>query len=517
MGKILVSKFNAFVDDFKTKHAKKLFTCFIATTICCLVAYAYAYFNCNLTHDCLNEFVASSLHKIRLGRFFIIPWLFIRGELALPWLIGIFTIIFLTCSVFLVSSIFNLESKVSIFLLSGFMSINIAVISTTGTYIHDLDIDMLALLFACIATYLWVRHDKIPYYIVSSIMVCFSLGLYQSYISVTITLIIFYSIISLLNKKSTKQVLIKGVWGLGILLVGCLLYYGLALGACAIGGTELESRVDVFAGGSSSIFKMLGNTYLNWGKFTFLHVPVWSRVVNIILISIAGLITIFTIVAVLLKKKYLSVGQKILIIILCILIPLGINTSYILSRGFSHDVMRYAFCLIYLLSMLCIKYQFEHKEIFNKVFSKACKGVGYTAISLVVIGNAITANTVTVKKDLDCQRTLSVMTEIVSGMNQTEGYVAGQTPVLFVGTLTSSTSNAFDSISSITGCWSDFSITYYQTIPKYFDIVLNVPLKILPEATKSKYVEEIKTLTSYPSKNCMEMFDGVLIVKLGGA
>ena len=78
-----------------------------------LAAHAYAFFHDFFSHDALNAMVATPVEehwKIELGRFlFPLYRTIIRNSLALPWIIGLFTILWAALALYLLSRIFRLK------------------------------------------------------------------------------------------------------------------------------------------------------------------------------------------------------------------------------------------------------------------------------------------------------------------------------------------------------------------------------------------------------------------------
>ena len=89
-----------------------VFYCLAVTFIIGLAAHAYMYFQDSFSHDGLNEFNGNLFNKwkIQLGRF-VVPLyrLLTRGGLALPWIIGILSLLWIALSVFLTVKMFNIK------------------------------------------------------------------------------------------------------------------------------------------------------------------------------------------------------------------------------------------------------------------------------------------------------------------------------------------------------------------------------------------------------------------------
>lgn len=73
------------------------------------------------------------------------------------------------------------------------------------------------------------------------------------------------------------------------------------------------------------------------------------------------------------------------------------------------------------------------------------------------------------------------MTELCLRLDQTEGYVPGETPVVFIGLPSFDTPEALGSVSQITGAWVKSTVGggYYAA---YFSYILQTPIRIGSES-----------------------------------
>jgi len=115
------------------------------------------------------------------------------------------------------------------------------------------------------------------------------------------------------------------------------------------------------------------------------------------------------------------------------LLQMGMNLSNFLGYAGmeAHDLMKYAFCLVYVFDILLLRQCLQSLPE-SRVFS-GCAAISLALIAALVWGNIQTANALYLKKDLERQATLSRMTELCLRLDQTEGYVPGETPVVFIG------------------------------------------------------------------------------------
>lgn len=63
----------------------------------------------------------------------------------------------------------------------------------------------------------------------------------------------------------------------------------------------------------------------------------------------------------------------------------------------------------------------------------------------------------------------------------------------------------------------DTSAYYYNAYKAYFDYVLNYPIELVDDETHAKLKEskKVQELPTFPQKGCVQMMDGVLVVKMG--
>lgn len=499
----------------------------LSTFIWGFLAHGYRFFRSDFSHDSLNEFSSAYGNndwKIMLGRF-VIPFYkeVFRTDLTLPWLIGILSLLWMGLAVFLVVKIFKMESKLSIFVVAGIFTANITVAATAASFIHDLDCDMFALLCAVTAVYTWrnLRWGSG----LGAAFVAVALGIYQSYISVTITLVMLVCILDITDEAPWKQVFCNGMKAIAMILLGGALYYMVMQLVLTATGIELSS------GGYNSLDKALElsldnidylifNCYrdcLSWLYGAYSPYPGALIKGTVLLMAAVAAGSVFAGLA----NKRISWQAKILCVCLIGLLPLGMNVTYILSGGMVHELMIYAVWLFYLLVLLLAD------RLVKRLKSvRQGRSLRYGTILLVFVllyGNVQIANAMYLKKDMEQDAFLSLMTRVVYRMEEVEKYEPGITPVVFVG----NTEQLNDVImgfedycaingmgeSAVAGMQEDFRCR------TYFRYILNNPANIVDGSTWSDMQADsrVREMPGYPKDGCIQMIDNVLVVKLGGS
>lgn len=419
--------------------------------------------------------------------------------------------------------IFEIHSKFLTVLIAGIFTANITVIATASTYIHDLDCNMLALLLAVFAVYLWRKYEKgFPYGMIPG---CLSMGFYQSFVSVTITLILLYLIMYLLNGERFQAAIKKGVKSIGMIIGGGVLYFLAMKLVCFVTGVSLLSGN---YNSVNTILSMQLPEILRTAIYGYLYTcyqiltvtSVYSKPVvfglHITIIAIAGIIILFRIF-----KKEIHVKEKILTLILIALLPIGMNAVYTLTGGMSHDLMYFAIWLVYLFVLLIAWWTVNHFDTMIPILKVGQRVVITVLVFIILWGNVQTANAAYLKKDLEQSANLSLFTRIIYQMESYDGYITGETPVVFVGKPDSLLDEipGFERIYEITGNGSGYVLgaaecRFYQA---YFDYILLNPAIMADSKTWSQMQtrDEVIAMPCYPEEGSVEIIDGVIVVKLG--
>lgn len=511
-------------DNFQIGILKK---CILYTVIWGLAAHAYGFLNFTISHDSLEALysgTAESIWKISIGRVFVpIYRLLTRGMLTTPWMIGLLSLVWIGISVYLVVRIFEIRSDCMIVLAAGIMTVNPTVIALTATYLHDFDIDMFALLLATLSVYLWKRFRRGIY--AGMICIACALGLYQSYLSVAIVLIMIVSMMNLLEGGTWKAVACRGIKGIFMLLGGGILYLILMKLICLIVQVPLSDSYNSISqlwNSSGSWIYNIARAFYYWAADILNPATLYPNTVIILASVLLGIYIVGIGLTVILGKR-LGNAEKLLFIILGCLLPLGMNISCVFSGGMVHGLMMYAYCLIYLLSLLLGEW-----EIHNVSDDKKQKAERIRIISLIMIGFTIwnyfpVANAAYLKKELERQQTMSLMTRVVAEMESREDYVRGETQVALIGKINMSEMPGFETFdgngrtTGIIGLTENDQIKNYRDYEAYFTYILNNPVNLCGEekSIQLSELDAVKKMPVFPEKGSMEIIGGILVVKMG--
>lgn len=158
-----------------------------------------------------------------------------------------------------------------------------------------------------------------------------------------------------------------------------------------------------------------------------LSVPCFVGLANMALLLLAAA-TLLWILATKIKQN----STRLLLLVLFFLFPFGINVVYFISKGMEHTLMTFSFGLLYLLAVLFLQ------ELPHNKTQKFLRYAAYAAMGLGIWCNVIYANQSYLKVALEEKATDALMVRVVGRLEQTEGYVPGETPIAVVGLLPTS-------------------------------------------------------------------------------
>ena len=502
----------------------------VVTLLWGLTAHMYCFTNNAFSHDSLGEFFASEAvtnHRIELGRFMVPMYRIIfRTGLTLPWMVGLLGMLWVALSVFMVLTVFNVRSKLTAALIAGVFSTNLTVAATAATYLHDFDCDMFALFCAVLAVFLWheFKWGELP----GALLLAVSMGLYQSYVSVAIALIIIASIVKILEEENWRVIFRKGIFALGMLVAGGAIYYI---------GTKVFSSyygVPLETGDYNSLDIALTLTPALLIKNIFdAHTDCCTQImsefstypetmmywVRLVALTTGGLSLIR-----LLWNRKISIPAKALCVVLVAILPVGMNVTYVLAQGMTHDLMEYAFSLVYLLVLLLIDMAVEKGQSANpetRFAAGIMRPLSIFCICVILLGNIQLSNALYLKKDFEADATLSLMTRVMYRVEDYDGYVPEETEVVFVGApkQMKGTLAGFEGYETIVGVRKTFAIGSIELgrFRSYFKYVMNMPITLAESKIWKAMQKDVRVgqMPAYPDDGCIEMIDGVLVVKLG--
>lgn len=499
------------------------------TLIFMALLHGYRYVSLGFSHDSLAFAWQPDLEwQISLGRYMQpFYWWIIRGRIAAPFIVGVLSYGYMVGSVYGVASLLDLKAKTSLFLLTGLMCGSLAFIALDATYSHTADVYMLALMLNIAAAWLCLRGKRrVPSVLAAVVLLVISTGLYQAYLQVFTALTMVWALLRLLktDDRAIPEAVARCAQSFLALMLAMALFFVGYYVVMAVTGVEAVSKANSIGGmkvlSGAALVDMVKTTWKmplrQLGRLQGRIAPL-ARMLTAVVLMTGAAATIFTA-----RRSRVSAWQALGMAVLVLLLPFGMNWICLFCGGVVHDLMMYAYIVPLLAALAANERAWnlaladEGKQIGKKTRAAAC--VLPLAVLTLLFDRGIYANQIYLKKDLEYDATLSVMTRVVDRIEQVEGYIPGETPVEFLGDILRSqlamTRPAFAHLGSLTGTEENYAITYADTFWMYLEDVMGYPIKRFRETKNEEQWRVTGEMPCFPNKDSVQMVDGVVFVKL---
>lgn len=512
-------------NKLRIMNDKVLKNSFIYTVIFGIIAHGYCFFNVFLSHDSTIFIQNDILWQIKIGRFLHPIAYILRGNYFVPWLIGIISMFFVAITSYLIIKTLQIKSKSGIILTCAILITNSTITCLNATYIHETDIYMASLFFAVFGIYLLRNYKK--GYIFSIILFFISLGLYQSFLNVIIFLAMLLIYIDLLNGENFKKEIKLGTKYVLTILVSLIMYYiGIKISTKIFNVSLYDGYNGLTAVGNyASIKNILKSIYITYLKVaSFIIKPLGYNSIIMLISNIIIIIScIYMNIKIVIKNK-IKKKELLLLIILALLIPFGINIICFISQGVEHGLMIYSFFLLYVFAIyIKEKYteKFKIKNIYNSIKNYktiiTC-GLITPMLILIIYNLCIYSNQTYYIKQNVYQNTLLTLNRIVYSIENLGGYEIGKTKVVFIGDLNNSElAKPYDkyNLRGI-GTNSSFSVTYKGTYDFFINGIMHIKMNVCDENKTKEYIKnnDVSNIKPYPAKDSIKLIDDTVVVKL---
>lgn len=481
-----------------------------------LVAHGYRYFNANFNHDSLScVYEASGNSMIAFGRFMRPIYWLLRGRFALPAFGGFLSLVYLCGASYLLVTILGIQKKALIALTCGLMVVNPFVVAMNATFVHDVDAYCLSLLLALLGVWstLHWKHGRVW----AALLYLCSLGLYPAYISAAIYLFLILAVRELLRGKTVKEIYGQTILHFLSIIAGLLLLLVCSKIAQAVtgvsGATSYQSISNIPALTPRSILERLANCLLCEGTW-LLYPPGNSKhfiiAANVLMVALAVVCGIGT-----LRRRKLGAASVWGIVVVIGAMPFGMNLTTLIGNVY-HWLTMFPLNLSYLLVLVLVQ-EYAQTRAGEPPAKRAC-WLWAVLAGVLIFENCLYANETYLKKELEDTATLSTFTRIIDRMEQTEGFVPGQTQVAFVGQMQNSVLSNSRQGFEIRGHGNDtnFNVTYYENAVTYLTYYLSYPVTCVGEVQAAAMAEtpEVLEMPAFPAAGSIKMVDDILVIKL---
>lgn len=484
----------------------------LSSAICMLLIHMVKFTNCLYNWDSVLMGIDLAYSDMRpMGRWFAAPIsIFLSTHYDLQWVEGVICCLFFGISMAVLFSIIQVRNNafklISIFLMASFPPI-----TATLTYLFWAPAYMFSFMIAMIALYLMIYNTTKKSILISSILICFSLSIYQVYFTAALVCFLIWIIKNIFyqdirNTNQLLQVVRRVLFGM---LGGVSLYaiitkiifmltntvYTDYQGISTAGQMSLQ---DLFKGAYYSI-KQCGKFFLGTSDVTL------YGVFNIFFL----LVLIYTLFQKVLMNKQLKIKNKFIIIFLiCLIFPITYIFYFVSKTTYYHMLMQIGMYFVYLLIIV-----FNDSE--EKFDLPVQKMAGIILLFLAAY-NTLNANTAYKQMEISNNRT---QFEIETILNQIDklGYTSNGRIVL-VGLFSEADmrEDSIKAIPSITGASTNNFIMGTTRFVYYTNYYYNRNFTVLSneEVLEISNKTEVKNMPSFPSEGYIKQINDVIVVKL---
>ena len=536
------------INIYRNKIKKEWKIAFAATFVIGMLVHIYRFTNDLPNHDALFNFY-SSQNMVGSGRWFLSIACGFSSYFSLPWVIGLFSVIFIAITAVIVTDIFEMKNPVLIVLSCGLIASFPAI---TETFFFEFTADgyMLAMLFAALSvllTKMGTTKRRGICAAVSAACICLACAIYQAYLSFALVLALGYFIYELLEdrfgKKDYRQWIIKQIVVYVIALVAYLVIWKICLvaegytvstyeGISNLGNINIHTINDAIYQSIQSF----GLFFLEWNILE--HGLTVYNVLNCLFL-IAAVITVIWAIG---KSGIYKKPGKLILLLLCgIAIPFAVFIWYFPSGATTayYTRMEQSMCICYILiAVICERW-----------IKPKWRSVVALILAVIILNNGITANKFYYYMNLTYEKTYATVLEMqtrihllddgtikyIAFIGSTDGYdddfYTDPSGAGSMGVLKSMNDNLANSsiyIILFMSQYTDFELTYYKLnedaeLPEVmFTSTDPVPnswsfyFPVVDADTKAELQEsdEVSEMGVWPASDSVQVIGDTIVIKL---
>lgn len=486
--------------------------CFLASLIVGLIAHFYKITNWLPNWDSL-VFRYDPQNMVGLGRWFLPVVCSFSSFYDLPFLNGIIAIIFHGFGAVTICRILNIKKKITAFLI-GAVVVTFPTVTSVMMYNYVADGYSIAFFLSTLAGFYLVKEK--PRYILSGLLIAFSTGIYQAYITVTVMLVLLKLIDDIIYNNASFVEILKRTWK--ILLTGILgmalysIMLKIIMSAFSVGlmdyqginSTASLSNIDVF--GSLYVIK---ETFIK----CFFDFSKGINVYNTLNVLVFIFTLAFSVKNIVSNKVYKSPVNIIVLIILGVLLILGAGVLAFINKDIDyHNLMLMGYSVFYLFFLV----------LYERGTDKNAKCWAILITAMVMIGNLVVISNVSYHKaQMAYEKSYGVLVRIADRIEQTPD-AENCKKIVVVGALQDSEGYSVNLTPDITGITEgviirrDDETVGQSVLTAALNDYCGKDYKFLSGKNKEEFLNrtEVKAMPDWPAGESIMVIDETIVVKL---
>ena len=497
-----------FTEEITSAERKKCSV--LSAVVFFLLGNGYAYFNHFPIHDAIifSQHVSYSW-QISLGRFLLPVYLQIRGPVPAPLVILCLSLIYLSLSEYIVVRILDLKQRLSVILVTAFLSVNVFTLEISTVHQYYADVFLVALLFACLAVYILEAEISIRTRMTSLLCFFISFGIYPAFITFALCMFALIILRTVTDGKAKELKDKIPVWLISTTSAGMAYVAVSRIILLVLHIKPSKVNWSMFSVGRLSPAEILNSVmkqYIHFAALFFEGSLFHGRSAGVSAILI--LILSFSAFMAFSRRS-----AKIVTLSFLLLFPFCSRMVNIMTEN--TRVYRTIYAQFLILPVMIWMFFAGVKNI-RDIRKKEALIILVTALSLFnIYKNIAYTNGAFIWQRILYQRTAYHMGQVLSDIKtRTDGEM--NMPVAVIGLFDLETCDEFDyeKYRRIEGFGPDTGITYERLFYEYASFLgYNLNWKS-DYADKVRNKTEVKSMPHYPSDGYLAEVDGYLVVKL---
>lgn len=391
---------------------------FLSALVFGFMGHMYAFANKLLNADEISALFAKGA-TVTSGRWGLELTKYIFPNVSMPWIYGLISLVLLACAVCVTVAVFDIKSRLLQSILAGcivcFPAVlgNFAFMFTSAPY-------ALAILLAVLSVRLFTQGGKWQIF-AGILLLAFSLGIYQAYISLAASFLVLRLIQMLLDGESALKTLKKGVAFVIFLVAALGIYYAVTFVVDSVGDKGYQDYEFFSVGGIAASFIRAYTSFVRTffsGYFGYVNSGL-SIVAHVVILG-------FAFFGIAVEMHTLRDRKAALLMLLLIFVfPLSVNCMYLIaSVDIIHSLVLFSFVSVYVLAALVLDRMQGRKTV--------CRDIVSVALAAVLACNVIYCNKVYLKMALQYENAYAFYTTLLTQIMETPGF-SRYTVIDFVG------------------------------------------------------------------------------------
>ena len=506
---------------------------FVASLICGLCTHLYQFTNKIPNYDEYGQTPAGIGATLGLGRWGLELaariYGFFFGWFSFPMVNGLVALFFIALSACFIVAAYDVKDRFICMLIGGIAVVFPAVVSAYF-FMFTAHYYAMALCCTCAAACLLTRCELKPErqsiirFLSAVMLVCFSTGIYQAYVSVFISMLLIDVIVRCYaDKEKVRTVIRRGIVYLSGIMLGLLFYLGImkmvnSLYEVEMSGYHNMNNMMQYSFGKL-IYGFLSCYRALLGLMTGEDILAlnYSAAMKIIYGVMICIITAVPIINAFDKTK--STLSRVLMLCGTLILPVAFFFVFILAGfgdGAVYTLMVYSvlFVLVYPL-ILCDRFEDGQKGIFVR-FQKIVSWLCAVSAAMCIVIYFWYANANYQGLQYTHYHDMAYFQTLMTQVKSLQGY-DGEMPVAILGEFDDPTNKAgslMDYHFHIGGKW-DTNINYKNRVMLWFCYLGFTPEVIEDKESLLKISQkpEVKEMPTYPNAGSMAIVDGIVVIK----